>query len=938
MNIPANDAPTEQAPTIAPLTKTDDQILSLSNWVPIGKSNCILDVQKSQRNPIFLIAVAILKNTNFFRAFTTSFIILAIYIQQFWDTMCFNSSTGLYSCYLDEQWFNLHKDILRDALDITPTNDNNPFMAPPSSDTVIEYVNSLGYPSTLRNVSAISVNALYQPWRAIFSMINMCLTEFVQSIQTFFIDKKNLAMASHGKKKTTHLLIPSIRFTKLIIHHLKTKYNINPRTGSPLHHSYNENIQNTLRFVGKDNREIFAMPIPDALLTDEIKVASYYGKYQEHVAKYQQYLDAEHGKAEEGEATETPKATKVTKPKGPTRLVVIREHKSGRIQPLPNVQGKGKEKVIDEQDAHNLLTLLTPKNKSHVDQFIFQRRTPMPTEASRHAESPSLDAELALTDSEIESDDVVPMINTGDQDEGQDGRNQGIQDKGQTGPNPGVQDKGQAGSNPDDAAESQRQSSNVVHAGPNLEHIDLEAIDALTHQNPEQIDEELTTTAYLNVQKNLKLPSEDQVIHKEPTSSTGTLSSLQNLEKELSLQINTSSVLRMTNSVIDLTSSKSGSPIPTSAATTSAVITTTTIQPPLPQLQKSSADQTLLQRIGELEQYMENLLQYNLSLEERLDKNGSRLYKLENLNIPNQIWKKLTKRKERDVTYQEFLLGHHLYILQQAHLVPQVLQEHQDLLNLLHLLLLHLLVHLDLLSNKVHLFDDEDSENNHLPKADSRKDWWKLMEECHKLLADQVDRTNPEGDQVRVNVNQPLPLSGPPGHVTIQSQFFFNKDLEYLRYDNKGSSPALSISKMKAASYHDFGLELLVPEQMWIDDMCTYDINAKYGISHWLFNQKKFYIDRHDSSSHQKEVRSHMRILSVVRIKAYSRYGYDYLSEIVLRRGDLQEHMIDEKDFKNISTGLQIQGIQDQAAQSGYEYAILDSKGRNKEQRVHNGY
>ncbi|GJW06183.1 hypothetical protein Tco_1568606 [Tanacetum coccineum] len=174
------------------------------------------------------------------------------------------------------------------------------------------------------------------------------------------------------------------------------------------------------------------------------------------------------------------------------------------------------------------------------------------------------------------------------------------------------------------------------------------------------------------------------------------------------------------------------------------------------------------------------------------------------------------------------------------------------------------------------------------------------MEECHKMLTAQVDWTNLEGDQVRIDVNRPLPLGGPPGHVTIQPQFFFNKNLEYLRYGSKGSNPALSISKMKAASYLDFGLELLVPEQMWIDDVCTYDISAKYGISHWWFNRQKFYIDRHDSPSRRKDVRTHMRILSVVRIKAYSRYGYDYLSEIVLRRADFQEHTIAEKDFKNL--------------------------------------
>ncbi|GJW89577.1 hypothetical protein Tco_0167130, partial [Tanacetum coccineum] len=116
----------------------------------------------------------------------------------------------------------------------------------------------------------------------------------------------------------------------------------------------------------------------------------------------------------------------------------------------------------------------------------------------------------------------------------------------------------------------------------------------------------------------------------------------------------------------------------------------------------------------------------------------------------------------------------------------------------------------------------------------------------------------------------------------------------------KGSCPALSISKMKATSYPYFGLELLVPEQMWIDDVCTYDISAKYGISHWWFTRQKFYIDRHDSLSRQKDVRTYMQILSIVIIIAYSRYRYDYLSEIVLRRVDHQEHTIAKKDFKNM--------------------------------------
>ena len=62
MNVPA-----EQAPPLATPTRTDDQILPLRKWVPIRKSKYVLDVQKTQRNPIFKIVVAILKNTNFSR-------------------------------------------------------------------------------------------------------------------------------------------------------------------------------------------------------------------------------------------------------------------------------------------------------------------------------------------------------------------------------------------------------------------------------------------------------------------------------------------------------------------------------------------------------------------------------------------------------------------------------------------------------------------------------------------------------------------------------------------------------------------------------------------------------------------------------------------------------------------------------------------------------
>ncbi|GKF57147.1 hypothetical protein Tco_0170684, partial [Tanacetum coccineum] len=109
---------------------------------------------------------------------------------------------------------------------------------------------------------------------------------------------------------------------------------------------------------------------------------------------------------------------------------VFRKPDTGKIQPLPEVEGKGKEKVGEEQAA--------------------QRHTPAITEPSGLVESLSLYAELGLTNSRTDFvEEVSPHMNAQGQEEGHGGTNHG------------------------DAGVSQTPSSHVVYAGPNLDHMDL---------------------------------------------------------------------------------------------------------------------------------------------------------------------------------------------------------------------------------------------------------------------------------------------------------------------------------------------------------------------------------------------------------------------------------------------------------------------------------
>nr|GFB29256.1 hypothetical protein [Tanacetum cinerariifolium] len=109
-------------------------------------------------------------------AFTTSASVPTTYIQQFWNTLTPEANTKVYHFQLDEDWFTLDANLLREALEITPIDQAHKFMLPHSDDAIIDFMNELGYPEKLHIVSRMVVNNLYQPWRAIFSMINQCLT------------------------------------------------------------------------------------------------------------------------------------------------------------------------------------------------------------------------------------------------------------------------------------------------------------------------------------------------------------------------------------------------------------------------------------------------------------------------------------------------------------------------------------------------------------------------------------------------------------------------------------------------------------------------------------------------------------------------------------------------------------------------------------------
>ncbi|GJR30264.1 putative reverse transcriptase domain-containing protein [Tanacetum coccineum] len=223
-------------------------------------------------------------------------------------------------CQLDEQWFDLTKDTLRDALQITPVDTNNAFYSLPTPDALIKALTTiinlcltgktLGFERPRAPVLQILWGIVN---RAHIDYVERMWEEFTQSIHTFIKDKKNLARHTQGKKKATLIMILSVRFTKLIVYYLQSKHKFHPRPGSPLHLPNEEHVLGYLKFSAKRTKqEVFGMPILNDLITDDIQSEQYYNAYLEKVAKHQRYLAGEEVSDPDSPA---PKPAKANKPK-----------------------------------------------------------------------------------------------------------------------------------------------------------------------------------------------------------------------------------------------------------------------------------------------------------------------------------------------------------------------------------------------------------------------------------------------------------------------------------------------------------------------------------------------------------------------------------------------------------------------------------------------
>ncbi|GKA95066.1 hypothetical protein Tco_0817104 [Tanacetum coccineum] len=221
----------------------------------------------------------------------------------FSNTLTYEAKTGVSSIELDESDSYWKLNLMREALEITPVDQAYQFVSPLSGEAIMDFVNELGYTETSGH-DRPRYPVLQMLWGIITSSnvdyAELMWEEFIQAIQTFLTAKVNLG---------------------------------------------------SLKKEGREEDEVFRMLVPNELILNNIRNASYYNAYLKMVAKHDQKVAAEKEGKKKFASTKQPKRKpaieKSSKPALASKPKLVdepdKEPAHSKHVPEPEQEGAGEE-------------------------------------------------------------------------------------------------------------------------------------------------------------------------------------------------------------------------------------------------------------------------------------------------------------------------------------------------------------------------------------------------------------------------------------------------------------------------------------------------------------------------------------------------------------------------------------------------------------------
>nr|GEZ38268.1 hypothetical protein [Tanacetum cinerariifolium] len=222
-----------------------------------------------------------------------------VYMQEFWATAYVHQCSIRFK--MNNKKHTVDLESFREMLYICPRIPGQAFAELPFEEEIMEFIRFFGHGATIRTLTDININKLYQPWRSFVAIINKCLTGKSSSYDSFWLSQAQILWGLYhtrsidyafliwedfvyqvehkNQKKSNEMYY--LRFTKVIIHHFMSKDpSISRRNKINWHYVRDDSIFSMIKVVSRhQNTQQYGAMLHIELTNDEIRNTKAYKEY-----------------------------------------------------------------------------------------------------------------------------------------------------------------------------------------------------------------------------------------------------------------------------------------------------------------------------------------------------------------------------------------------------------------------------------------------------------------------------------------------------------------------------------------------------------------------------------------------------------------------------------------------------------------------------------
>nr|GFB35639.1 hypothetical protein [Tanacetum cinerariifolium] len=207
--------------TIDQQVAMDEALVPTAQRLRIGRSNFHLLSDIKSKESTLQLFYDVLRICPFFKAFLVTADVPKIYMQEFWATATIHYHSIRFK--MDNKKHIIDLESFRDILHICPRVHGQSFAKPSFEEEILAFIRFLRHSATIRTLTNVNINKLYQPWGSFSAIINKCLTGKSSGYDSLRLSQAQILWGLYHKRNVDYAYLMWEDFVYQVEHKIRRR-------------------------------------------------------------------------------------------------------------------------------------------------------------------------------------------------------------------------------------------------------------------------------------------------------------------------------------------------------------------------------------------------------------------------------------------------------------------------------------------------------------------------------------------------------------------------------------------------------------------------------------------------------------------------------------------------------------------------------------------